>query len=47
MKIKIDDYPFKIIFCIYIFSINVENFNPTGYFSISKLAGITYIASPF
>jgi len=30
---------------IYFFSINFENFNPTGYFSVSRLAGILYIVS--
>tara|TARA_Y100000768_G_scaffold310435_1_gene244812 strand:+ start:17710 stop:18948 length:1239 start_codon:yes stop_codon:yes gene_type:complete len=48
MKIKIDRLSIQNYFLyLYFFSINVENFNPTGYFSISKLAGITYIASAF
>ena len=29
----------------YFFSINFENFNPTGYFSVAKLAGILYLVS--
>ena len=34
-------------YCLYLyfFSINYENFNPTGYFSLSKLAGIIYVIS--
>ena len=30
---------------LYAFSLNIENFNPTGYFSISKLAAILYLIS--
>ena len=48
MKIKIDRLSIQNYFLyLYFFSINIENFNPTGYFSVSKLAGITYIASAF
>lgn len=30
---------------IYFFSINFENFNPTGYFSVSRLSGLLYLIS--
>ena len=29
----------------YFFSINFENFNPTGYFSVAKLAGVLYLVT--
>ena len=45
MKIKIDRLSIQNFFLyLYFFSINFENFNPTGYFSLSKLAGILYIS---
>ena len=46
MKIKIDRLTIQNFFLyLYFFSINYENFNPTGYFSLSKLAGIIYVIS--
>ena len=46
MKIKIDRLSIQNFFLyLYFFSINYENFNPTGYFSLSKLAGIIYVIS--
>lgn len=48
MKIKTDRSSLQNYFLYsYFFSINIENFNPTGYFSVSKLAGILYIISAF
>ena len=48
MKIKTDRGSLQNYFLYsYFFSINIENFNPTGYFSVSKLAGILYIISAF
>jgi hypothetical protein len=47
-KIKIDRASIQNFFLyFYFFSIYFENFNPTGYFSISKLAGVIYIMSAF
>ncbi len=46
MKIKIDRLTIQNFFLyLYFFSINYENFNPTGYFSLAKLAGIIYVIS--
>ena len=48
MKIKTDRGSLQNYFLyFYFFSINIENFNPTGYFSISKFAGILYVISAF
>ena len=46
MKIDISRNSIQNFFLyIYFFSINFENFNPTGYFSVSRLAGLLYIIS--
>ena len=46
MKIKINRYSIQN-FCLYFyfFSLNIENFNPTGYFSVSRLSALIYILS--
>ena len=47
-RIKIDRHSIQnFLLYLYFFSINVENFNPTGYFSVSKFAGILYIITAF
>ena len=47
-RIKTDRHSIQnFLLYLYFFSINVENFNPTGYFSVSKFAGILYIISAF
>jgi O-antigen ligase len=46
MHLKIDRHSIQN-YCLYayFFSINIENFNPTGYFSVSRFAALLYLFS--